>query len=575
MRGIKFTILLFLLTVAGASAQGVMEKYVQKAGVDTVEQKRLEYEFYFAEAAKQKMLGNLTGSINIYLKCSSIRPDRSVPYYELANLLFVEGEIERARANAEKAIAIDPKNEWYKYIAIEICTTQEKFLDGAKYYRDLYTDFKDDTKYRTGEIDLLVRGGDQKNALKKLDELEKIFGFSKYTAIRKKEIYLATGKEKQAFKELERLIKKFPGEVETMGILAELYAERGQEEKALALFNEMKEMNSGNPLVSFSLGQYYFELDRKEEAIEEFKTGFASKQVNPEIKIQVFIELVRNQNGNIQLNDNMGELLEVMYETDKEHPGVDGLFADYLYNMDSINDAELIYKRIVKNAPSNFLAWQNLLFIQNTQADYDEMYSIGKEAVANFPNQPLLLLFKGMGAGQAGHLEESIEALKSGLRINLNNPELTKQFYISLGDAYYQANKYEQAFGYFEDLLALDPDNVIVLNNYSYYLSLLDRDLDKAQKMIEKCVNAEKDNPTYLDTYAWVLYKNKNYKKALEMIEKAIKLDPEPSGEVYEHHGDILFTNNRVEEAKSAWKKAEKTGDASSEINEKIRSGLK
>ena len=574
MKFIGFSIIIFLLT-SGASAQGVMEKFVQKAGVDTLEQKRVEYDYYFAEAAKQKMKGNFAGSKENYSKCIGIRPERSVPYYELASILFVEGEIEIARVNSEKAIALDPLNEWYKFIAIEISITQERFLDGANYYKDLYTDIKDNTEYRTGEIDLLVKGNDYKNALKKLDELEKIFGFSKYTAIRKKEIYLATGKDKLAYKELEKLIEIFPGEVETMGVLAELYAERGEEKKALELFTEMKRMNSGNPLVSFSLGQYYYQLDRKEDAIEEFKNGFASKQVNPEIKIQVFIELVRSQNGSEELNDNMLELLELLYETNKEHPGVDGLFADYLFNKDSLNAAEVIYKRIVKNAPSNYLAWQNLLFIQNSQMDFEEMYSIGKESVANFPNQPLLLLFKGMGASQTNHLEEAIKALKSGLRININNTELTKQFYTSLGDAYYQNNNYDEAFGYFDDLLAIDPNNVIVLNNYSYYLSVLDRDLDKALRMIEKCIKVEKDNSTYLDTYAWVLFKNKNFEKALEMIEKALALDEEPSGEVLEHHGDILFRNNKLEEAKLAWKKAEASGEASIEIGEKIKSGLK
>ncbi len=121
---------MFLLTT-GVSAQGVMEKFVQKAGVDTVEQKRLEYDFYFAEAAKQKMMGNFAGSKEYYSRCIGIRPERSVPYYELASILFVEGEIEIARFNSEKAIALDPLNEWYKFIAIEISIAQERFLDGA------------------------------------------------------------------------------------------------------------------------------------------------------------------------------------------------------------------------------------------------------------------------------------------------------------------------------------------------------------------------------------------------------------------------------------------------------------
>jgi tetratricopeptide (TPR) repeat protein len=582
MRRLQLVILIFFLIGSGGFAQkGILEKFVQKAGVDTVEQKRLEYDFSFSEAAKQKMLGNLNGAKDLYQKCIELRPERSVSYYELASIFYVDGEIEMARAYAGQAIDLDPVNEWYKFIAIEIAVKQERFIDGAKYYKDLYTNFKDENEYRVGEIDMLVRGKDYKNALKMLDALEDKYGYSKYTAIRKKEIFLATGNEKKAYKELEKLIKQYPGEVDIMGILAELYAEKGEEKKALALFNEMKKLNSGNPLVYFSLGKYYFDLGRKAEAIDEFKTGFASKQVNAEIKIQVFIELIRTQTEGDQLNDNLAELLELMYKTDKGNSGIDILYADYVYNKSVEGDkeaemeAEGIYKRIIKNTPSNFLAWQNLLFIQNSQLDFEEMYSIGNEAVKNFPKQALLLLFKGMGASQTARLEEAIKTLNSGLAVNINNAELTKQFYISLGDTYYQMKNYDAAFSNFENLLALDPDNVIVLNNYSYYLSLLDKDLEKAKAMIEKCVKMEKGNSTYLDTYAWVLFMLEDYGKALEIIEEVISINDDPSGEVFEHYGDILYRNNKKEEAKKAWIKAEAMGEASENIRIKIENGLK
>ena len=136
-------------------------------------------------------------------------------------------------------------------------------------------------------------------------------------------------------------------------------------------------------------------------------------------------------------------------------------------------------------------------------------------------------------------------------------------------------DKYDEAFSNFENLLALDPDNVIVLNNYSYYLSLLDKDLEKARKMIEKCVKLEKDNPTYLDTYAWVLFKLEDYTKALEVIEKVVSKNTDPSGEVLEHYGDILFKNNKKDEAKKAWIRAESSGEASENIRIKIETGLK
>ncbi len=86
---------------------------------------------------------------------------------------------------------------------------------------------------------------------------------------------------------------------------------------------------------------------------------------------------------------------------------------------------------------------------------------------------------------------------------------------------------------------------------------LRSRQYSEARELFFSGLEREPENATYLDTYAWVLFKNKNFEKALEMIEKALAVDKESSGEVFEHHGDILFRNNKIEEAKLAWKKAE------------------
>ncbi len=542
---------------------------------DSIKQVEMEYCFAFSEGAKQKMIGNLDRSKEYYMRCIQLQPNKPTPYYELASILFVGGDSETARGYIEQALILDNTNEWFKFIAIEIAASQERFIDGAGYYKDLYVGFDDREEFRTGEIDMLLMAKEYKEALKRLDDVESKFGYSKYIAIRKKDIFLSTGKDKSAFKELEKMIKEFPDEVEVIGILAELYADKGNEEKALALFNKMKAMNSGNPLVYFSLGKYYLDLDRKEEAIAEFHTGFASKQVNPDIKIQVFLELVRTQTADASLNESLAGLLEVMYQTDKGNSSVDVLYADYLFNLGLEEKSEVIYKRITEKTPANFLAWQNLLFIQNSQLDFKEMVEIASDASENYPNQPLFLLFKGIGASQTDQLELAIEALNAGLDININNTDLTKQFYISLGDTYYEMDKYQEAFRNFNNLLALEPDNTVVLNNYSYYLSLLDQDLEKALGMIERCIGIEPDNATYLDTYAWILFKNEKFEKALEVIEKALSLSESPSGEGLEHYGDILYRNSNPEKAREEWKRADRRGGASDKIKRKIESVLK
>ena len=69
-------------------------------------------------------------------------------------------------------------------------------------------------------------------------------------------------------------------------------------------------------------------------------------------------------------------------------------------------------------------------------------------------------------------------------------------------------------------------------------------------------MNAQPDNATFLDTYAWVFFKKGDYKLALIYIEHALSNDKGSNAEVLEHYGDILFMNGEPERAVEQWQKA-------------------
>ena len=114
----------------------------------------------------------------------------------------------------------------------------------------------------------------------------------------------------------------------------------------------------------------------------------------------------------------------------------------------------------------------------------------------------------------------------------------------------------DDCFATYDAVLSLEPNHIVALNNYAYYLSLIDKRLDDAERMSSKTISAEPQNPTYLDTYAWVLYKKGKYSNALLMMEAAINNSTEPSAELYEHYGRILKALNEDENAVIQFKKA-------------------
>jgi Tfp pilus assembly protein PilF len=100
------------------------------------------------------------------------------------------------------------------------------------------------------------------------------------------------------------------------------------------------------------------------------------------------------------------------------------------------------------------------------------------------------------------------------------------------------------------------------------------KDLDKAEQLSGITVKAEPANPTYLDTYGWVLYEQGSYTLAKIYIERAIENSKEDiSAEVVEHYGDVLFQTGEKEKALDQWKKAKELGGDSPTLDKKIKTG--
>ena len=132
----------------------------------------------------------------------------------------------------------------------------------------------------------------------------------------------------------------------------------------------------------------------------------------------------------------------------------------------------------------------------------------------------------------------------------------------------------EEAFNAYEQALKYNDKNVPVLNNYSYFLTLRKHDLDKAERMSAQCIKLEPNNPTYLDTYAWVFFMKGNYTLAHIYIRSALEKDTTNSAELVDHYGDILYMTGDKEKALEQWKKAQELGKDTEILKRKIAEGI-
>jgi tetratricopeptide (TPR) repeat protein len=233
-------------------------------------------------------------------------------------------------------------------------------------------------------------------------------------------------------------------------------------------------------------------------------------------------------------------------------------------------DAAEEFRYVVKNVKDNYMVWEQLMFVENALGEYERLYDASIEAIKIFPMAPNLYLFKGIACIEKGNENEAIETLKRGLKIAGKNKDLIIQLYSMLGEAYRNKGQNHLSDDAFNKVLEIDKNNLYVLNNYSYYLSLREEKLEEALEMSKVCIEKEPESSTYLDTYAWILYKMKKYKEAKKYLELALKNNGSKNSEIVEHYGDVLFIIGEKETALEYWKKARQLGKISGELNRKI-----
>lgn len=82
--------------------------------------------------------------------------------------------------------------------------------------------------------------------------------------------------------------------------------------------------------------------------------------------------------------------------------------------------------------------------------------------------------------------------------------------------------KPKELYALYERVLALDPYNLMILNNYAYHLATHGGDLTKAEKMSAITIQEQPSNPTFLDTYGWILHLQGQDQLALFYLNRAL-----------------------------------------------------
>lgn len=561
---------LFTLTVfpAFAKTKNTKNKQLVERQKLTPEE-RQKFDYYFYNALDAKVLGSYAESLDFLNHCIKLDSTNAVVLNEFGNFYNSFGQKSKALEFYKKAVLYDDSNYYYKASLGSLLLEFGQYSEAINIYESLVND-------NPSKVDLYLylseayrMDGNLTKSIEALDNIEKTVGLNEKISLQKFQLYSALDNKKRAYAEFQKYIEKYPNEIKYYVFLGNIYLQDNSPDEAYAIFTKAKAIDADDPYLITAMANYYEKVGKKEDAERELNTAILSPKLDIDTKLSIvgqYIGTLHQNNGDTQRANAILDTLIVEYP---QEPKLNFMYGNLLMLQKKTEEAQFHFRIYAESEPSNPVGWEQLLRTVPTDS-IDQSIDICKTAISYIPDGLLFYFYWGIGEYQKKDFQKSLSVLNDGVSRATpeENPALVSEFYGMIGSIYYEIKKSDSSFVAFNKALRFNPQNLGVLNNYSYYLSLEKKELDKAEKMSAVTVKAEPTNPTYLDTYGWILFEQGDYISSKIYLGNAVRYseekEKEVSSEVLEHYGDVLFKVGDEEEALEYWEKAKAKGDSES-----------
>ena len=532
----------------------------------------------FLDAVCCQLRGDDSTALQLLDSCRTVNPNAAEAYYRLAQQYFDTGNDSIATKYMERAARLQPANDTYQESVAATYIQQRDYDNAIKAYENLYSHYRE----RTDILDILVRlygaKKDYSRMLSTIDRMEKVDGESDELTLLKMNVYEMRHDTKNAYRMLKALNDAHPNEPNYKVMLGNWLMNHSRRDEAFKYLHGALADDPQNAFALNSMYDYYRSGGDNAAADELREKILFSSQTEPKTKVTMLQQAIKEseQNGGDSV-----VVLNLFDRTMKASPkdaDISNMKAMYmkLKGMpdDSVNAA---FEHTLSIEPDNNMARVKLIQDKWDKKKWDEVISLSTAGTQYNPDDMVFYYFLGLGYFQKDDDDRALDALKRGVgEINdRTDPDIASDFYGSMGDILFKKKRQEEAFEAYDNSLKWKEDNIVVLNNYAYYLSEQRRDLKRAEQMSFKTVQAEPTNSTYLDTYAWILFLQKRYDEARAYIDRALENDNDstngPSAVVIGHAGDIYCMCGDTDRAVELWQRALKAGGDKAVLTRKIK----
>ena len=503
------------------------------------------FDYFYLEAEKCRLAEDYSSAMDLYRHCLDINPEAPEALYNIGLLhLFLRSD-SLGTAYIRQACELDANNPYYLetlgalYLNRRDAESAIPVLEKMTVLQSRRSDILSQL------VQLYSTVGNTDKAIGALNRIELLEGPSPQLSVEKFRLYKEKGELDSAFIQLR--------------FQSYQHVQAGDTLKALEIYDEVRRQEPTNTNLQLATMDYYRDCG-KEDRYNQMRDSLLC---HPESSTPLRVLLLKSYIADVQRDSTYATQLSAAFDTLLARPQKDTevLIMKAAYQTFSKQPKEAVcqtMRQVLDVDPGNETALRELLQYYAEQNDGKGVEDISRRGLNYHPEEIAYAYYLGMALAEQKKLKDFV------------SPYLVSNVFAVLGDIYYQQQMEQQAFAAYDSALVYKDDNIMCLNNYAYYLSLKNEQLDRAEEMSYRTIRQEPDNITYLDTYAWILFMKGDYAHARSYMDKVVNpektdeellADDKLQGNLIEHAGDIYAHLSEPETALRLWKLAKQKGD--------------
>lgn len=570
-------VVLFILNAIcflGCASPKKIKNEASSQSLSSTSEKTSKLIYNYLEGLKYYLTGEYYKAFMFFNNAIREDPNCASCYFQLSKIASQLGERSKALEYAKKAYSLENNNFWYAALYLTYLLEIGSFKEAENVVISYFKNTKDTNIYFLQTLfEIYLRENKYREAAQTLEAL-KIYLSSELEYFRLKIQVLAKMNESEKInKFIDSLIQINDNNLDFYYL--RLYAKEllGDTSGLMDIYKSIYKKFGPVKEILQPLFIYYYFQNNKDSSKIILSHIIENPEINPRMKIQMIASLIYSSADSsfLTYEEKLFFLEKLMNTNPSEYEPII-MYADLIGRYDK-SKAKYYYKKALTIKPSYYDLWLQVISAEIEDNNYDSAKILISQAKELFITEPFLHYINGYVLYKQDSFYQAIKSVKNALNLIISSSQIEIDCYTLLGDIYFHAEQPDTAYYYYEKAI-LSGDSTkthVALNNYAYFMALRGENLDKAFQMSKKSLEVQPNNPAYLDTYGYILFKMGQIKEAKEFIQKAIDYSPNPDPDILEHMGDILFMENDINGSLKYWKMAKEKGSKSKNLDKKIK----